>query len=150
MKTKILSAFALALITLLVFSCKDEKAPTETIDFNIKKVIGNYEAILFQIPDKTDGNYDVIKAGGHLNISLTKDKTVTGDIMIPPSKQFADTSGLKENFTGTFTIKNDTLQFKGFYNILSNPQLYFIWSDNKLVAVKMSIAPTKITLQKKI
>lgn len=149
MKPKILSTFAVALITLLLLSCKDEHGPSEVIDSNLQQVIGNYEATLFLIPDKSDGNYDVIKEGGYLNITLTKDKTVTGKILIPPSRRLADTSGFKEDFTGIFTIKNDTIQFKGFYNIISNPQLYFVWRDNKLVATMISISPTKITLQKK-
>lgn len=144
MKAKIF----ITILALFFFTCKDKQAPTETIDPQLQKIAGNYKASTFIIPDKTDGKYDVLKAGGYLELTLSIDKRANGKIYIPPSNQFGDTTGLKEIFSGYYTFKNDSLQLKGINNFLNNPQLFFVSRNNVFEAKMGVISPTIIVLVK--
>lgn len=149
MKIKILFMVVLTLITLLVFSCNDEQIPTENIDPNLLKVFGDYKATKFQIPDKTDGKFDVLAAGGYLELTLKMHNEVNGKIFIPPSNLLGPNSGLNQNINGRYFFRNDSLNFKDVGNFLDNPQLTFIYKSNSFEAKMVSISPTIILIEKK-
>jgi len=148
MKTKILYAFVVALVVLLAFSCKDEKVPTQSIDPNILKVLGDYKATKFQIPEKTDGKFDVLGAGGFLELTLKINNEVNGKIYIPASNLLGPNSGINQSISGDYFFRNDSLNFNNLGNFLDNPQLIFIYKSNSFEAKMVGIAPTVILLEK--
>ena len=68
-------------------------------------------------------------------------------MIIPKHPNFRG-DGFDETFEGYFTIKNDSLQFKNFENVLSIPQLYFIIHSNSLEGKLESISSIIIVLEK--
>ena len=135
------------ILILLNLSCKEEHL-VEPTDPNLLKVAGDYKATTFIYPGDDDGPVDVLANGGSIKIKLTTNYSASGRIVIPKHPRLhgecTDTT-----FIGTFTLKNDSLQFTGMHNVLTNPQLFFIVKEKRLDGQMMSISPLIISLEKR-
>lgn len=112
MKTKMLTAIKLTVLVLLLFSCKEEQVPTETIDTRLLKVVGKYEAIKYFLSDPIDNPIDILKLGGSYTAELKKDMTVSGRIIIPKT--------FYSGYRGKDILYNGTFEFKGNDEIIFN------------------------------
>lgn len=138
--------FALSFLVSLM-SCKEKLNEPIQYDPNALRVAGNYIATTFILPGDDDGPVDVLANGGSITVELTINYTTTGRIVIPKHPRLYG-DGTDKTFKGTYTLKNDSLQFKDMYNVLSNPQLYFIVKEKKLEGQLLSISPMIISLEK--
>lgn len=135
---------------LLLFSatfCSDNIIEPIQYDPNALRVAGNYIATTFIMPTSNDGARDVLADGGMISAILYPDFTVRGRIVMPKTLD-PRSEGFDEVYEGIYTIKNDSLQFKKFENVLSHPQLYFIIHNNKLEGKLESISSRIIVLEK--
>ena len=140
----------LMMISLLLLSitfCSDNIIEPIQYDPNAMRVAGNYIATTFVVPGSNDGSVDVLANGGMISVILSLDFTVRGR-MIMPSHPNLQGEGFDEVFGGSYTIKNDSLQFKNFQNALSHPQIYFIIKLDKLEAYLQAHSPVKIILER--
>ncbi len=128
-------------------SCKENLNELIQYDPNALRVSGNYLATTFTQPLPNDASWDVLANGGMISAVLSIDFTVRGRLIVPkpPSSQH---EGIDEIFEGIYTIKNDSLQFKNFQNVLSLPQLYFKIKDGKLEGKLETQTPIIVVLEK--
>ena len=147
MKTKILTAIKLTVLALLLFSCKDEQVPTETIDPKLQRVIGDYKATKFKLPDPTDNTVDIIAKGGSISTKITKSATIEGRVIIPPGAFSSSYPGDDYYFSGKVVfIGNDSIKFNNTNNSLQIAPFRIIGDSLKLEV--FSIGYIGITLRK--
>jgi hypothetical protein len=127
--------------------CSDDIIEPIQYDPDAMRVAGNYIATIFIIPGNNDGSVDVLANGGMISAILFPDFTVRGRVVIPKHPNLRG-DGFDEIFEGIYTLKNDSLQFKNFQNVLSIPQLYFLNKPPRLEGQLISISPIIITLEK--
>lgn len=146
MKTKILIATKLTVLVLLLFSCKDEQIPTETIDPRLLKVIGNYTASKFFLTDPSDDPVDILKIGGSVTTEIKKDMTLSARVIIP-REFYKGYSGMDYQTSGTVEFKgNDTIKFNNTNSVVSG-RPYRIMGDS-LKAESSTVIYFALTLKK--
>lgn len=128
-KKIIVIIFALSFLMMSTY-CKENINELIQIDPDAMRVAGNYIATTFIIPGSADGHVDILANGGFITVILSLDFTARGRIVIPKHPSLR--GDFDETFEGSYTVKNDSLQFKNMDNVLSNPQLYFIVKEKKL------------------
>lgn len=149
MKTKILCAFAIALITLLIFSCKDEKVLTEIIDPRLMLIVGDYYTTKFILPSELDAPVDILKLGGFITLNIKKDKTISGRYFVPKTYNHMqeDTDYI---YSGTIEfISQDTLRMIGTRTFLSTTGFNFQFTSDSLVARVFAESSIETTFKRK-
>lgn len=141
---KITTRIISLLVILANLSCKEEHL-VEPTDPTLLKVTGDYKATTFIYPGDDDGSVDILANGGSITVRLTINYSASGRIVIPKHPNLHG-GEIDTTFMGTFTLKNDSLQFRGMYNILSGS--CFIVKDKRLEYREMSISPLIIILEK--
>jgi hypothetical protein len=84
--------------------CKD------TVVNPVDRVVGQYKADTFILFGSGDEPVDVLKYGGTLTAKLESNFRVEGRVTIPPSANLGWRT-IDTTYSGTFTLKADTLTF---------------------------------------
>ena len=132
---------------MVIISCNENGTDLHPIDSNALRVAGNYKATTFILPGSDDGPVDILANGGTIAVELSLTFTAKGRVYIPKHPNLRG-DGFDEFFNGTYTVKNDSLQFKNMNNILSHPQLFFVIKEKKLEAYMEGISSEIIVLEK--
>lgn len=123
----------LLLFSSLFFSFCSNKDNPSIYDPDALRVAGKYKAVTFILPGLHDNPIDIIELDGFINIELFLDYSVKGKWSIPKTSELSY-SGFEEDIVGSFSIRNDSLQFIGMNNVISHPQIYYIIKEDSLKA----------------
>ncbi len=110
---------------ILFIKCNEKNLPEND------QFYGSYKAVTFFEPGQLDGGVDILAKGGNLTAELTSDYKVKGYLYIPDSIG-SNYSAQNTNYSGSFTLKADTLHFINTNTFLDNPQLFFIVKQKQL------------------
>ena len=114
-------------ITLIIISCSDDSV-TKVDD---KSLTGLYKATTFIDPGSNDAGVDILANNGILTVQFVNNFTAFGQFVIPGNIS-SNYSPIDTNYSGNYTIKDDTVRFSNTIGVLDNPDVYFIINDATL------------------
>jgi hypothetical protein len=129
----------LTLMPLLLAGCKD------TVVNPVDRIVGQYKAVTFIVLGSRDEPVDVLKYGGTLTAKLESNFRVEGRVTIPPDANLGWRT-IDTTYSGTFTLKADTLTFKDTQTLLD--RMPFLVQERRLATPILLRIPFKIILEK--
>ena len=123
----IVSFLKLSLLFFLGLACSDDPVSSE----NNSQLKGTYGATTFIEPGSADGGIDILENGGELTMEFRDNYFVEGRLMIPDNIG-SNFSPVDTNYSGSYSLNEDTIRFSNTTDLLDSPTIYFLLRDSSL------------------